>query len=284
VSPENVIGEYLRVRRGLVRPEDVELPSPTGRRQVRGLRREEVALLAGVSIEYYIRLEQGRDRHPSGQVIDALARALQLDQDATAYLHRLAGSSPRTPSEGSPPETAPEGIRKLIASLHERPALVLGRYMDILAVNPLATALYPYCVEGANVIRTAFLDPRVREIEPDWEQTAENAVLTLRASVGPDVDDQRVDELVSELSLSSERFRELWARHDVRPRRSGTRRIEHPQVGTLELHLETLIIPDTDRQYLSICHVAPGSHSARALKRLATATADQHDAPAFHTE
>ncbi len=271
MSHDNVIGEYLRVRRGLVRPEDVELPSPTVRRRVSGLRREEVAVLAGISTEYYIRLEQGRDRRPSDEVIDALGRALQLDDDAIGYLHRLAVLSQRPPGEGTRAETVPDGILQLIASWNQTPAHVQGRYMDILAANPLATGLYPYCVQGANMVRAAFLDPRVRQMQPDWEQDTETAVLALRALAGPDIDDARVNELVSELSVNCERFRELWARHDARPRRSGTRRLQHPQVGRLELRYERLLIPDTDRQSLTIYHAAPGSYTAQALALLAAA-------------
>jgi transcriptional regulator with XRE-family HTH domain len=270
VPHDNVIGDYLRARRGLVRPQDVELPHPSRRRRVAGLRRDEVALLAGVSTEYYIRLEQGRDRNPSRQVIDALARALQLDDDATAYLHRLAALTPRPPNDASRPETVPVGILQLLASWNQTPAHVEGRYLDTLAANPLATALYPYCVVGANMVRVSFLDPRAREMHIDWEEDSETAVLKLRRLVGADVGDPRLNALVDELSASSDRFRELWARHDARPRRSSTRRLEHPTVGRLELRYERLPIPDTDRQHLTIYHAEPGSRSAQALAQLAT--------------
>jgi transcriptional regulator with XRE-family HTH domain len=276
MAHENLIGEYLRARRELVRPQDVGIPDPSSRRRVPGLRREEVAMLAGVSSDYYIRLEQGRDQHPSRQVLDALARALQLDDDATAHLHRLATPTPRhrkTPR----PEKTPAGILQLIASWSETPAYVHSRYMDVLAANPIATALFPYYVNGENLVRTAFLDPRVRDLYRDWEHLTETTVAGLRALVGPDVDDPRLNELVGELSVRSERFRRLWARHDVRPKRRGTVRIDHPLVGPLELSYEKLPIPDTDRQILGVYHASPGTTSAQALALLASSAAEERE-------
>jgi len=231
--------------------------------------------LAGVSGDYYVRLEQGRDQHPSPQVLDALARALQLDEDATAHLHRLAAPPPRRRRKAQRPEKVPVGILQLIASWSQNPAYVQGRYMDVLAVNPLATALFPYCVKGENLVRAAFLDPHVRDMYGDWQQVTESTVAGLRALVGPDVDDPRLNELVGELSVRSERFAQLWARHDVRPKRSGTTRIDHPLVGPLELSYEKLPIPDTDRQTLGLYHAAAGSASAQALALLATIAAEE---------
>jgi transcriptional regulator with XRE-family HTH domain len=269
VRSDNLIGDYLRARREVVRPEDAGLPGFGTRRRVPGLRREEVALLAGVSTDYYVRLEQGRDQHPSQQVLDALARALQLDDDATAYLHRLATPPARRRRKSPRSEKVPARIVQLIESWGETPAYVQGRYMDVLAVNPLATALAPFCVVGENLVRAAFLDPRVRDMYEDWERATETTVAGLRALVGPDVDDPRLNELVGELSVRSERFRQLWARHDVRPKRSGTTRLEHPVVGPLELSYEKLLIPDADRQTLVVYHAEPGSPSAQAIALLA---------------
>jgi transcriptional regulator with XRE-family HTH domain len=285
MAHENLIGEYLRARRELVRPQDVGIPDLGSRRRVHGLRREEVAMLAGVSSDYYIRLEQGRDQHPSSQVLDALARALQLDDDATAHLHRLA--APPTPRrrKTSQPEKVPNGIVQLIASWSETPAYVHGRYMDVLAANPIATALAPYYAKGENLVRAAFLDPRVRDMYGNWEYVTKSTVAGLRALVGPDVDDPRLNELVGELCVRSERFRQLWARHDVRPKRSGPTRIDHPLVGPLELSYEKLQIPDTDRQMLVVYHAAPDSASAQALALLAaTATEERDPVRSFHTE
>jgi transcriptional regulator with XRE-family HTH domain len=274
---EHRIGEYLRARRELVRPEDVGIPDLSSRRRVPGLRREEVAMLAGVSSDYYVRLEQGRDEHPSQQVLDALARALQLDDDATAHLHRLAAPPTRRRRKTPRPERVPAGILQLIESWSHTPAYVHGRYMDVLAANPLVTALAPYYVRGENLVRATFLDPRVRDMYGNWERVTETTVAALRATIGADVDDSRLNELVGELSVRSERFRQLWARHDVRPKRSGTTRIDHPLVGPLELSYEKLPIPDTDRQTLVVYHAASGSASAQALALLATTTAEERE-------
>ena len=274
---ENPIGEYLRARRELVRPEDVELPDAGSHRRVPGLRREEVAMLAGVSADYYVRLEQGRDQHPSAQVLDALARALQLDDYATAHLHRLSAPPVRRRRRSPRPEKVPASILRLIASWNETPAYVYGRYMDVLAANPLATAVAPYYAPGQNLVRAAFFDPRVRDMYGDWEWVTESTVAGLRALVGPDVDDPRLNELVGELSVRSERFRQLWARHDARPKRSGTSLLDHPQVGPLELSYEKLPIPDTNCQTLVIYHTEPGTPSAQALTLLATTAAGERE-------
>ena len=268
-SSENPIGEYLRARRELVRPEDIGLPD-LGRRRVPGLRREEVAMLAGVSADYYVRLEQGRDQHPSEQVIEALGRALQLDDDGVAHLRRLASPTARRRRPSRRVERVPTGILELLDSLHETPSYVYGRYMDVLAANPLATALVPYYRVGVNLVRASFLDPQIDETHGDRDRVTETAVASLRALTGPDVDDPQLEELVGELSVRSERFRKLWARHDVKPKRSGRSRIDHPQVGPLDLGYEKLPIADADRLTLVLYHAEPGSKSAQALALLAS--------------
>jgi transcriptional regulator with XRE-family HTH domain len=266
---DNPIGEYLRARRELVRPEEVGVPD-LGRRRVPGLRREEVAMLAGVSADYYVRLEQGRDQHPSEQVIEALGRALRLDRDGVAHLRKLAAPAARRRRPSRRPERVPAGILELLDSLRETPAYVYGRYMDVLAANPLATALVPYYRPGINLVRASFLDPRVGDAHGDYERVTESSVASLRALTGPDVDDPQLEELVGELSVRSERFRQLWARHDVKPKRSGRTRIDNPQVGPLELGYEKLPIADTDRLTLVLYHAAPESRSAQALALLAS--------------
>jgi transcriptional regulator with XRE-family HTH domain len=266
------LGEYLRARRELVRPADVGLPD-FGRRRVPGLRREELAMLAGISADYYVRLEQGRDHHPSGQVLDALARALQLDDHAAAHLHELARPAARR-RRPRRPERAQAGAAQLVASWMQTPAFVQGRLMDVLAANPLATSLSPIYAPGVNIVRAVFLDPGVRERFRDWERRTENTVAALRALVGPDLDDPALTALVGELSLKSERFRRLWARHDVRPRTSGTTAVHHPQVGVLELRCEKLAITGSDRQVLVAYHAEPGSASARGLVLLASLAGD----------
>ncbi|MFG2424869.1 helix-turn-helix transcriptional regulator [Streptomyces sp. NPDC048448] len=265
----NHLGNYLRARRDLVDPKDVGLPGG-GRRRVPGLRREEVALLAGISSEYYLRLEQGRDQNPSPPVLDALARVLQLDLDATRHLHTLASPAPRHFSP-PPDERVTLGIQQLInTSWAGTPAVVLNRYMDVLAANPLAIALSPSNQPGTNAIRSAFLDPRVRSLYLNWGEMTIRAVASLRALIGPDGNDPSIVELVNELSAGSETFRRLWARHDVSPRGTGTSHMDHPQAGRLELRYERLLLAGTDGQLLVVHHADPGSPSAQKLAQLAT--------------
>jgi transcriptional regulator with XRE-family HTH domain len=277
-TSENRIGEFLRARRELVRPEDVGIPD-LGRRRVPGLRREELAMLAGVSADYYVRLEQGRDQHPSAQVIDALARALRLDDDATVHLHELAAPAPRrrrrSPSRS---ERVRPGVERLLAAWSHTPALIIGRRMDILAVNPLVTVLNPVCRVGTNMVRATFLDPQMREIYADYDKNAADTVASLRASVGADLDDPDLIELVGELSLKSERFRKLWARHEVRDKADGDKRFVHPLVGPLDLRYETFAVNGADGQLLLVYHAEPGSPSARALALLSSMVAEGADA------
>jgi transcriptional regulator with XRE-family HTH domain len=196
------LGQYLRARRELVRPEDVNLRT-AGRRRVPGLRREELAMLAGISPDYYLRLEQGRDHHPSAHVLNALARALQLDEHATAHLHSLSQPTVARRRTGES-ERAPESVTRLIASWSNTPAFVQGRHMDVLAANALASAVSPVFSPGVNIVQATFLDPEVRRlVGDDWDTITHNAVARLRALAGSDVDDPRLGELVGELSARS---------------------------------------------------------------------------------
>jgi len=272
----NALGEYLRARRELVSPESAGIRH-IGRRRVPGLRRDELSLLAGVSTDYYVRLEQGRDRNPSTQVLDALARALQLDEQATAHLHALAASGRRVRRSGQRPERVAPSIQQLIAGWHNTPAFVQGRRLDVLAANAPATALSPLFTPGVNLLRATVLDPAVRDLYGDqWESLVQSTIAAVRALVGPDIDDPLLDELVGELSVRSDVFRSLWARHDVRARISGgMRHLHHDRVGELELHYENLEIAGSEGQTLIIYHADPGSLTARALELLAT-TSENH--------
>ena len=267
----NALGRYLRVRRALVRPEAAGVPAQSNRR-VPGLRREEVAFLAGVSSDYYVRLEQGRDRHPSDQVLLAIARALQLDEDATAYLLQLAKPPIPRGRRARRPEKVSDSIRTLISSWPLTPAYVHDKCTHILAANTLATALCHFNTPGRNAILDAFTEPEMRELRPDWDAMTARAVPHLRSIVGADIDDPRLVELVGELSLRSERFRTLWARQDVKHKTTGTSLFNHPQVGPLELNYERLLIPGRGMQALVTYHAQPGSDSEERLRLLATIT------------
>lgn len=266
----NRLGEFLRARRDLVTPEQAGLPV-IGQRRVQGLRREEVAMLAGISADYYLRLEQGRDTSPSTQVLESLARVLLLDEDTTAYLLRLTGPTRRQVRRTRRRETVPPGIAMLVQTL-PLPAFVEGRYFDVLAANPLATALSPRLVAGSNRLRDVFLDLAERDLYPDWETATIDLVAGFRHSVGTDTDDPRLIDLVGELSLASPRFGELWARHDVRTREGSEIRLDHPEVGELRLHREKLAISGTAGQMLAVYHAEPGSHDAESLRLLGALT------------
>jgi transcriptional regulator with XRE-family HTH domain len=266
----NVLGEFLRARRELVTPEQAGI-AVLGVRRVAGLRREEVAMLAGISADYYLRLEQGRDRHPSTQVLESIGGVLELDEPAMVYLLSLAADKPRRPRRARK-ETVPVGIAKLVASL-PFPAFVEGRYLDVLAANSLAAAISPRWTVGANRLRDVFLDPAERDLIPGWERATQGLIAGFRQSVGTDTDDPRFIELVGELSLASDRFRQLWSRHDVAVRQGVAMRFDHPQVGELLLNREKLLVGGTDNIMLVIYHPDAGTDAADKLALLASAVA-----------
>ncbi|WP_084481218.1 helix-turn-helix transcriptional regulator [Nocardia grenadensis] len=184
---DNRLGAFLWARRELVRPEDFGLPDG-GQRRVAGLRREEIALLAGVSADYYIRLELGRDKHPSEQVISALARVFALDDEGTAHLRELARPAPARPKRSRRPERVASGLLRLMDLWERTPALVLGRSLDVLAANPLAVAVNACSVPGIDQVRMVFLDPRARDVYPEWGSIAADTVASLRATAGADAE------------------------------------------------------------------------------------------------
>jgi transcriptional regulator with XRE-family HTH domain len=265
----NPLGEFLRARRELVQPEQAGIPV-TGIRRVPGLRREEVAMLSGISADYYLRLEQGRDRNPSVQVLESIARVLQLDDTTVAYLLSVAAEKPQR-GRRQRLEVVPPGILRLVSTL-DLPAFVEGRYLDVLAANDLATAISPRLVPGANRLRDVFLDAGERALFPDWERATQGLVAGLRQSVGTDTNDPRFIELVGELSLASPRFRQLWARHDVGSRLGAAVRFDHPLVGELRLDREKLAISGTDGMMLVLYHAEPGTDAADRLALLGSAT------------
>jgi transcriptional regulator with XRE-family HTH domain len=262
----NALGEYLRARRALVSPEQAGIASHRSRR-VAGLRREEVAMLAGISVDYYLRLERGRDRNPSPQVIDAIARVLRLDADESAHLSRLVGDRVRMRRRAARPQVVPPSVRDLVHSL-SHPAYVEGQYFDVLAANALATALSPRITPGRNQLRDVFLDDAERELYPDWDGVTACYVASLRQAAGPEDQDSRLIELVGELSVSSGRFSSLWSRHDVSTQRGTVLELDHPQLGAVRLYRDCLAVSGPQPLHVVVLHPAPGSDAAEKLALL----------------
>jgi len=232
---------------------------------VAGLRREELATVAGISSEYYLRLEQGRDKNPSAQILDALARALQLDIKATDYLHQLAGPAGRRRGHAGI-EVPADDTRELIEQF-AMPAIVAGRCLDVLAANSIARALSPGFAPGQNFLRWRLLEPAARELYVDWDEATDVAVSGLREAAVSDPDDPRLGAMIDELSALSERFRELWARADVGYRITVIH-MRHPVVGDLYLRSNRFNIPHSGGQHMLTYRAEPGSDSAEVLDAL----------------
>jgi transcriptional regulator with XRE-family HTH domain len=277
------LGDFLKSRRAALRPEEVGItPHPT-RRRVTGLRREELATLANVSITHYTRLEQGRASNASDGLLEAIARTLRLTEDETGHLKALA--RPAAASSRSAPHRvthASASARQLLAAMTEVPALVMDRCTDVLAWNPLGHALLAghLAPEGPgtpatrpNLTRMLFLDEKYRELYTDWHDQAQLAVAALRLVAGRHPDDRSLAELVGQLTMNCDEFAALWARHPVRTCTSGVKQLRHPLVGTMELSFENLVIPGTSGQRLIAYTAEPGSPSEAALRLLGSATA-----------
>ncbi len=265
------LGEYLRSRRALVRPADVGLIS-VGQRRVPGLRREEVAQLAGVSVDYYIRLEQGRERSPSAQVCDALAAALGLDDEGRAHLFRITGLAPR-PHRATVADRVDPALLQLMAAWPDNPALVYNRAYDVLAANPIAEALFGDFGARGNLLALVFAEPRAREFYVDWSTIAANSVAGLRRNHGEAPGDPRVAAILAELLNTSAEFGELWAHHDVRGKSFDLKRFRHPDVGELTLGMQTFAVRSAPGQELVVYQAEPGSSSADALRLLGSLAA-----------
>ena len=273
----NEVGDFLKVRRAELSPHDVGLPEGIAHRKVAGLRREEVAQLAAISVDYYTRLEQGRFQ-PSAAVLATIARALRLDDDQQTYLYQLAGKSDARPRRRRPQQPRP-AMRRLLDQLGETPALVLGRRMDILAWNRGAAALYTdfarVPVRQRNYVRLLFSDPALRSLHMDWEHDARAAVAALRMVAARDPDDPELAILVGELCVQDPDFGTWWASHHVNGASYGTKRYRHPLVGELTLDCDIWSSPDDSGQQFMVLTAEERTPSRDALRILASWTAGE---------
>lgn len=278
------LSEFLRSRRARLSPEDVGLTPHGGRRRVPGLRREELAQLAGVSVTYYTRLEQGRGQNVSAGVLDAIADALRLDPTERDHLTHLVRPVTRARRVSNRPQRVRPAVQQLIDAMDGVPAYVVGRRLDVIGWNRMACALLGdfTAVPDAqrNMAWQLFLEPATRDLYVEWERKASDVVALLRLEAGRFPDDARLCALVGELSVKSEEFRGLWAAHDVRDKCFGVKRLHHPVVGELTLACESLVLPADSGQQLITYHAEPGSPSAESLRLLASWTLD----PAARTE
>jgi transcriptional regulator with XRE-family HTH domain len=258
------LAEYLRSRRAVVTPGDVNLVS-NGRRRVPGLRREEVALLAGVSVDYYMRLEQGRETSPSAQVLDALASALRLPYDGRLHLFRLAGLAPRT-RVATTAHVDPL-LRQLLDAWSGQPALIYNRSYDVLASNELAGALFGWQSGQSrdNLMELVFLRPEGRALYRDWDEVARNAVAGFRLGYGADPSDPRIRAVLSRLLGESSSFTQIWSENDARGKQAATKRLVHPDIGPITLQSQIFDVRSAPGQELVVYHAEPGSSSADAL-------------------
>ncbi|GAA0272478.1 helix-turn-helix transcriptional regulator [Streptomyces polychromogenes] len=269
---------FLRTRRARVDPAAAGIPADS-RRRVEGLRREEVAHLSGVSVDYYVRLEQGRATQPSEQVLDALARVLGLDETERGHLHRLARQRRRR-AKAPGGRVRPELLR-VLDLVTGAPALLMDHRLDVLAANRLAGLLYGRPIPGLNIARHIFLEEDGHGLYAEWEPCTRDVVGLLRLAAGKYPEDPRLASLIGELSMGSERFRRLWARADVRARTHGRKVYRHPLVGLLELHHENFALPDASGIELLVLSAAPGTPSEDGLRLLAGLDTDS-DAPRPH--
>lgn len=285
------LGEFLRARRGHLRPDDVGLPQYLDRRRVSGLRREELAQLAGVSVSYYTRMEQGQSVNASDAILDALAGALQLDEAERAHLHELAAQRP-SPLRRPPPERLAPMTRDLLRSFDAVPALVLGRRSDVLAWNGLGHALLAAHVDPTapdrpadrpNLARMLFLDPHTRELYADRQRKARAVVGNLRLVAGRHPEDAQLASLIGELSMKSPEFVALWRDHRVRPCEADEYELCHPLIGSLTVTQQILQLARTPEQSVTVVTTKAGSSSEDAIKLLSGIAAGTTKAPSLPT-
>jgi transcriptional regulator with XRE-family HTH domain len=280
------IRDFLSTRRARITPEQAGLPAYGGNRRVTGLRREEVAMLAGVSVDYYVRMERGNLAGASESVLDALAGALRLDEAERTHLYTLAresGARGNRPKRAAPTSVRP-GVQQMLDAMTDAPAWVRNGRHDIVAMNQLARALYsPVLADPrrpANTTRFVYLEPEAaREFFVDYDRVANDAAAMLRLEAGRSPHDKALIELVGELSTRSELFRRRWAQHDVQFHRSGQKRLNHPVVGRLDLDFEAMEIASAPGLQLNVYTAAAGTPTADALKLLASWAASQEELP-----
>ncbi|MFG3261021.1 MULTISPECIES: helix-turn-helix domain-containing protein [Streptomyces] len=273
------LSEFLRTRRARLKPEDVGMPDFGRHRRVPGLRREELAQLAGVSVAYYTRLEQGNGRNVSAEVLDSIARALRLTDAEHAHLTHLAKPKQHKKKPATRAQQVRPALRQLLDLMDGVPAYIVGRRAEILAWNRMAAAVFgdwgELPVTERNWARLVFLRPDYHDLFVDWEQKAIDIVCTLRMDAGCYPDDPRLSALVGELSVKSEDFRRLWATHDVKDKAYGVKLLHHPLVGELSLNFEGFRLLGETEQTMVSYHADPDSPSADALRLLASWGADK---------
>ncbi|MCU1532166.1 MAG: family transcriptional regulator [Arthrobacter sp.] len=265
-------GKFLKAMRSRLTPEKAGIAPTSGARRVPGLRREEIARLADVSTDYYTRLEQGRNIHPSRAVLDSVARALCLDAGEQTHMMDLLENCAKSQRSPIPAQNVRPALRQLLDAVGNVPALILGRRADVLAGNRLAFLLladFPAMPVGErNLTRWIILDPLAHELFRDWKTIASEAVGNLRVDIGRHPDDGQTNQLVGELAVRSEHFRQWWAGHRVATGSAGSVRLHHPVVGDLELNFENMVLPDDPDQVLRVYSAKPGSPSADSLTLL----------------
>jgi transcriptional regulator with XRE-family HTH domain len=277
-SGRSEFGAFLKARRAQLAPQDFGLPETGSPRKVGGLRREEVAQLAAISVDYYTRLEQGRVR-ASATVLATLARALRLDDDQQRYMYQLAGKADARPRRRRPAQRMRPAVRRLLDQLTGTPAVVLGERLDILAWNSGAAALYTdfsqIPADRRNYVYLLFRDPIIRGMHPEWEHDARDAVAALRMEAAADRDDPELARLVGELSVQDADFRTWWAEHRVNSSGYGTKHYRHRLVGDLTLDCDTWSSPDGSGQRLMVLTAEPGTPSHDALRILTSWTTER---------
>jgi transcriptional regulator with XRE-family HTH domain len=291
MSNSEEIRDFLSSRRARITPEQTGLPAYGGNRRVPGLRREEVALLAGISAEYYTRLERGNARGVSESVLEGIARALQLDEAERAHLIdlvRAANASKPTRRRPAQQRVRPS-VQRILDSMTGVPAFVQNGRLDVLYANELGRALFGHMVSASgddspNAARFIFLDPRATDFYKEWESVANDVVALLRAEAGRDPYDRALTDLVGELSTRSEDFRVRWAAHDVKFHRTGVKHLYHPVVGDLELAYEGLELPGDSGQTIFAYTAEPNSASQEALNLLASWTSTSRNASSMESE